>query len=1285
MSTVVTTIGSGKDYATPQLWEADFDYSDLYSSGDIADGKADAGNYAGQLLLNGGGVVGLGGFIFEPADGEYHDGTRGTGPIINHNDVGAAAISIFRDMTAVIRFIEVDGGYRGISASGGQSTDKRILNNLIYGDYSSGGLRCIELSTNTGTTYVENNMMFDYNSGAISTNYGIWSRAATSKVMNNTFFGLTVTDDASSVFYGYYMDDASANILVENNICLGLDAGAGTTVDFRFLGSNVHDYNMSDDTTATGGNSLINQTASNEFVSVTVGSEDLHLKSTANAIGEGDDLSSEDSGYVDIDIDDNVRIGTWDMGADMFAVNATIGTDSRNFSTITLFEAAFSGWTDAPVTGNCYNDSAFDESVLFNNASPNSFKISVAEGERHDGTAGTGARVVRTSSSNYIFQPACNPTGGQIYEWLELDHNGNQTENGAAIIQTTAVDTGDRTKQLYRNLLIHGCYKTGARFNHGINAGTRPMSVYNTIVYHVGNNESVSGSSSTYGIGGDDKMDVYNCVVANVKHISAGSCLGLSVAGAGIGNVKNCIVMDVSGSTGTNQDYNGSGSGYASFLTSISEDATGTSGLTSKTYVDQFVSTSVGTEDYHLKAGSDAIDVGTDLGSTLDVNIDIDGFDRDAGGVTWDIGAAEYGVALSIGATARDFATFTLFEAALGSYTNKAVEGQAYDDAAFDESVTWNDTNPASLLVRPASGEMHDGTAGTGVRIVASTDRVWNTRRDLITINGIEFDLNGHGSVSVISNAGNTHGNEVYLCCLLIHDVSAGAGGLKVINGTGRDVNVHDCVVYDLLVSGTGSPIYAIFNDADFSWAGIRNNTVYRVRQTTSGGAYGILTADLSNGFVKNNIVIGCSGVGGNADFSPASPSNADMDYNASSDSSASGSNSVTGQTTAVFVSVTDGSEDLHLVDTATDLIDAGINLGSDYATDASGYDRSAYTPERWSIGAFIGPKEIEKKVGTVHADEDYATLALWDADFGDSTIYYPGDSPTALVSAELYTGKVTLSDVTIPFKTVTVKPRTGDEFNGTLGSGPHFYANLLRLFQVGSFDAETDVIIRGMEVKATGTSANEIFYASGTFSSVKFDRCIAWNVNNAGIAIGIRLRGHYTYAENCLVFDINSSGSDAYGISSGETSYIAHMYDCTVDNITASGNAYCYEYIDSANQTIKGCIGTNAGTAAFEISSPSNADVDYCCSDDASAPGSNSLPNTDPLYEGAPNYALQTASPCADTNGSFASVDILGVSRPQGLGPSMGCFEQGFIAPTGGYDTQNFYNFNTFYWVNRW
>ena len=50
----------------------------------------------------------------------------------------------------------------------------------------------------------------------------------------------------------------------------------------------------------------------------------------------------------------------------------------------------------------------------------------------------------------------------------------------------------------------------------------------------------------------------------------------------------------------------------------------------------------------HIDEDSVCREAGVDLGTTNGVNIDIDGFDRDSNGVTWDIGADQ---------TANDAAT----------------------------------------------------------------------------------------------------------------------------------------------------------------------------------------------------------------------------------------------------------------------------------------------------------------------------------------------------------------------------------------------------------------------------------------------------------------------------------------------------------------------------------------------------------------------------------------------------------------------------------------------------
>ena len=74
--------------------------------------------------------------------------------------------------------------------------------------------------------------------------------------------------------------------------------------------------------------------------------------------------------------------------------------------------------------------------------------------------------------------------------------------------------------------------------------------------------------------------------------------------------------------------------------TTAAYKAPGTDSLQDKSLAEiAFVSIGPGSEDLHLDAGSVCIEAGVDLGTTNEVNIDIDGFDRDANDVTWDMGA----------------------------------------------------------------------------------------------------------------------------------------------------------------------------------------------------------------------------------------------------------------------------------------------------------------------------------------------------------------------------------------------------------------------------------------------------------------------------------------------------------------------------------------------------------------------------------------------------------------------------------------------------------------------
>lgn len=91
--------------------------------------------------------------------------------------------------------------------------------------------------------------------------------------------------------------------------------------------------------------------------------------------------------------------------------------------------------------------------------------------------------------------------------------------------------------------------------------------------------------------------------------------------------------------------------GCSTYTTNGTDDASGSpDALDNMTYADTFENVTGGSEDYHLKSGSAAIDVGTNLSGTF--TGDIDGETRSG---TWDIGVDETASAPPTGRTRRFF------------------------------------------------------------------------------------------------------------------------------------------------------------------------------------------------------------------------------------------------------------------------------------------------------------------------------------------------------------------------------------------------------------------------------------------------------------------------------------------------------------------------------------------------------------------------------------------------------------------------------------------------------
>jgi len=327
----------------------------------------------------------------------------------------------------------------------------------------------------------------------------------------------------------------------------------------------------------------------------------------------------------------------------MATVTKSIGTTARDYSTITLWEAALGGAAGGAgndAVGECYDDSDFTESVTVDDSTPDSVVLSVASGERHDGTAkavgGSGARNLGAYSINL------NNGALTTIEWMDLDGNGG------SVFELLIVNSSQHSfLHVAKNLIVHD--KTINHTSKGIKSQST-ADILNNIVYDIA---SAHTSNDLHAIWANSGLDsraqrVCNNTLYNTTGNGAGSgvCYGIHTQDIANHICSNNISMQTTGGSGTVQDYTlGAGAPTNSTAqTNMDEDGTapGSDPQASKTVGDQFVSTTGGSEDLHLKSGSDAIDNGTDLTtSPTGVNIDINGRDRDVEGDTWDIGAHE--------------------------------------------------------------------------------------------------------------------------------------------------------------------------------------------------------------------------------------------------------------------------------------------------------------------------------------------------------------------------------------------------------------------------------------------------------------------------------------------------------------------------------------------------------------------------------------------------------------------------------------------------------------------
>ena len=367
---------------------------------------------------------------------------------------------------------------------------------------------------------------------------------------------------------------------------------------------------------------------------------------------------------------DNSPLGLYTGGGSSGSPTQAPMVFKRAFSTITLFEAMVddsspSYWGSSDdVVGECHADSAFTDSRVYfdNTQSLASVKLTVNSDDRHDGTAGSGAVIRPTAGSGHNLGIIDVNIDNFIVEWLDFDLGSLDSANTNTAIRLA----GTNDDNIVRNNLIHdkggnpGSVGPFIISVTGAGASGDTLSILNNIIYSIveTNNDSAAAVSvylwagtvnmynnTVYNVvsNGSSKASwgfVYRNVSSSVVNLKNNISSGLTVTGT-VATYARAYQDFAAGGSTLNSDYNLSDD----TTTGAAYKATGANSLIDKSLAQiDFVSTVAGSEDLHLDTDSVCREAGVDLGTTNEVNIDIDGVDRDATGVTWDMGADQASV-----------------------------------------------------------------------------------------------------------------------------------------------------------------------------------------------------------------------------------------------------------------------------------------------------------------------------------------------------------------------------------------------------------------------------------------------------------------------------------------------------------------------------------------------------------------------------------------------------------------------------------------------------------------
>jgi len=567
--------------------------------------------------------------------------------------------------------------------------------------------------------------------------------------------------------------------------------------------------------------------------------------------------------------------------------------------------------------------------------------------------------------------------------------------------------------------------------------------------------------------------------------------------------------------------------------------------------------------------------------------------------------------------------------------------GSVYDRAliggAAGEGIPLN-----SITLKADDSSHHDGTPGTGVICDSNSDHYVNTDVDT-KIEWLELrDFGGENGSDGQDTASTTV--EVLNCLIYGGTRSDSNPGLAWRARKGTVIFANN-MFFRFRQDGSHA-IKGFVTLTGVNSVTFINNTMNDMDGSGGGDGVGIQNVNNDAGdVIKNNLVTNITN-GATTECYDVTYNTADEDYNAGDDTTFAGSNSIDNVTPAdIYVSTTEGSEDLHLK-AGAEVIAEGVDLtGLGYTTDIDGGDRTGEASwdigaDQYGLGAEAGSSssasEEEEEatsssstgnivIKTIKSDGtgDYTTLVAWEADLDNVDIYDSGNIAIAEVYdlGSDYAGVVINGGDTVGLEKTIIRAPEGHRHDGTRNTGARINASgsncVTQNNAVGLTVQwmELTNATRGVESQGTHTSDDEIQF----LNNMIYD-----NVQSSGGNVnGLFLRSadaDYVAANNFIFRIDNVSNNVGEGISCAACDNVRIYNNTITDIVSQEWIAGGIRTKDVVTNVVKNNIVTNVTHLedGYELDYENTTSITAVqnISEDNTAPGSGSITSVNPTTQ---------------------------------------------------------------------